>query len=222
MRGADPPTVRVRAALVEVERAVDATIAHNAEDLLTRARSGDLRAFAALVEQTQERAVRVAYGLVGSWEDARDLSQDAYVKAYEHLDRFDGRSGFYTWYYRILTNTCRDHLRRRRLVSFLPLVHRKSPDGPEETHEIEDRAGSSDPVRAAQGRETLRGLRAAVERLPERQRAVFVLRYLEEMALEEIAGTLELSIGTVKAHLWQATRKVRELLQRNGIVTEGD
>lgn len=201
---------------------MDATSVDTAEDLVTRARRGDLRAFAALVEQTQERAVRVAYGLVGSWEDARDLSQDAYVKAYERLDRFDGRSGFYTWYYRILTNTCRDHLRRKRLVSFLPLVHRKSPDGPEETYDIEDRSGAADPARAVDGREALRGLREAVQRLPERQREVFVLRYQDEMALEEIAVALEVSIGTVKAHLWQATRKVREILQRNGIVTEGD
>lgn len=199
---------------------MDATSVDKAEDLAVRARRGDLRAFAVLVEQTQERAVRVAYGMVGRWEDARDLSQDAYVKAYERLGQFDGRSGFYTWYYRILTNTCRDYLRRERLISFLPLIHRRSPDGPEQTHDLEDRSGSADPACSAQGRETLRGLREAVGHLPERQRAVFVLRYLEEMALAEIAASLELSVGTVKAHLWQATRKVREILRRGGIVME--
>lgn len=201
---------------------MDATSVSPAEDLVTRARGGDLRAFAALVESTHERAVRVAYGLVGNWEDARELSQDAYVKAYERLGQFDGRSGFYTWYYRILTNTCRDHLRRRRLVQWLPLARRKDPEEAEETVDVEDRSAGADPSGKASDRETLNALHRALVKLSGRQREVFVLRYQDDRSLAEIAGTLGLSTGAVKAHLWQATQKVRLALRQDGIVAEGD
>ena len=177
--------------------------------LVESARRGDLKAFSALVEACQERAVRAAYSWVGNYEDARDLAQEAFVKAYENLARFKGESRFYTWFYRILSNGCTDHLRKkkvRRAISFW------SADESHEDAEEKIPDASHNAKEELLNRELGEEIYRAMEGLPARQKSVFMLRYLDGMSLEEIASSLRLSTGAVKAHLWQAARKMKDFL----------
>ena len=180
-------------------------------DYLAQARSGNTQAFSGLVELYQERAVHIAYSFMGNMEDARDVAQEAFVKAYYQLGSFQEQSRFYTWLYRIIVNTCKDFLRKKKLrnhLSFWPgnddgemVIAWDAPD--------KSKTAGEEMVNREIGVE----LKKAMEQLPFQQKSVFTLRYLEGMKLEEIAQTLDLSVGAVKAHLWQATTKMKSQLK---------
>ncbi len=179
--------------------------------LVRQAQAGEAAAYARLVERYQERAVRLAFTLVHHWEDARDLSQEAFVKAFRQLGSFRSEAAFSTWFYRIVVNTCRDFQRRARLRRWLSLA-RPATDDDEELSIFD--APSHEPlpdVRAAD-QELGIALTQAIDQLPPRQRAAFILKHLEGMSIEEVAQVLQCAPGTVKAHLFHATGKLQRWL----------
>lgn len=176
--------------------------------LVERAREGDVGAFSSLVVLYQERAIRLAWSWVGNLEDARDLAQDAFVKAYENLSDFRGQSRFFTWFYRILANRCKDFLRKKRLRRYVPFLFADEEGGAPEP--ADDGPGAGEALLSAElGGE----IKKALERLPARQREAFALRYLEGLSVLEVAEALGVSEGAAKAHLWQAGQKMREWLK---------
>ncbi len=184
----------------------------NETNLVERAKHRDTAAFSALVKRYQERMLRVAYSFLGNREDARDIAQEAFVKAYESLPGFRGGSLFSTWLHRILVNLCKDYLRKKSVRQNLFFVPRESEE--EEETRREDR-GPSPPVGALDsvlGQEVGAAIREALETLPLQQRSAFTLRYLDGMSLAEIADTLGVSEGAVKAHVWQAAQKMQKKL----------
>lgn len=180
--------------------------------LAARAREGDVQAFGALVELYQERSIRLAYSLLGNWEDSRDAAQEAFVKAYQALRSFKSESLFSTWFYRILVNHCHDFQRRRKVRSHLA----QSVSGltGEDEVSLENRIPNAapDPLSRTLDRELEARIREDLKALPERQRAVFSLRYFDGMTLHEIAQTLMITDGAVKANLWQAGEKMKSRL----------
>lgn len=181
------------------------------QKLIEEARRGDVDSFSALVELHQERAIRAAWSVVGNLEDARDLAQDAFVKAYENLGRFDGRSAFYTWLYKILLNGCRDFLRRQKVRRTFSFWTGKGEDG--EDVEFDPPSTAPGSREEADSRALGAATSEALGRLPDRQREVFVLRYLDGMDLKQIAEATGTSVGAVKANLWHAAQKMREALK---------
>jgi RNA polymerase sigma-70 factor (ECF subfamily) len=183
----------------------------NEPALIQQAREGDLRSFSALVELYQERAVRVAYSFLGNYEDARDAAQEAFVKAHEKLAHFEGTSRFYTWFYRILANHCKDLLRKKKVRRWISLGLVKNED---EEHDpvAEVVSGARGADEALLDAELGSQISRAIDKLPFQQRHAFILRYLEGLSLEEIAENMELSVGAVKAHLWHAAEKMRKQL----------
>jgi RNA polymerase sigma-70 factor, ECF subfamily len=182
------------------------------KELIEKARRGDTDSFSALVESHQQRAIHAARSLVGNLEDARDLTQEAFVKAFRNLEGFKSESRFYTWFYRILMNTCKDFLRKknlRRAFSFWGPAPAEEETDP--LASVPDR--SPNAASAMASRELGSALDAALEKLPFRQKSVFALRYLEGMSLDEIAESLGLTTGAVKAHLWQAGQKMKIFLK---------
>lgn len=184
----------------------------NESSLVLRAQGGDLKSFSALVEIYQERAVSVAYSFLGNFEDARDLAQEAFIKAHEKISTFKAESRFYTWFYRILANLCKDFLRKkkvRRAISFFT-------GGREEEDREDAFARVPSPGKNAGAilvnEELGEKILKAMDGLPFQQKSVFALRYLEELSLSEIAESLKLSEGAVKAHLWQAGQKMKKSL----------
>ncbi len=178
--------------------------------LIEAARGGDVSSFSALVRLYAARAVRVATSLTGNREDGEDLVQEAFVKAYQNLSAFRGTSKFYTWFYRILANTCHDHLRRKKMRGFVAFwqAGEREPEAVVETVP----SGAPDAARLLLDGELEEKLHTALAELPFRQRSVFALRYLDGLTMAEIAASLDLSEGAVKAHLWQAMQKMKKYL----------
>ena len=182
--------------------------------LVRRARSGDQRAFGLLVERYQKKVYAVALGMVKDSEEALDVSQEAFVKVHRYLDRFKGDSSFYTWLYRITTNTCIDVLRRRGSASGESVEY----DDTVQLDLAEANLGAlgsqldSTPVRSALRRELGEKLEEALAQLPEKHRAILLLRELEGMSYEDLARTLEIPKGTVMSRLFHARTKVQKLL----------
>lgn len=165
------------------------------EALVQRCRDGDTEAFEQLVARYQRALFNVALRMLGSYEDARDATQNAFVKAYRHLDTFDPRQRFFSWIYRILRNECLNALRSRRPSE--PV----SDDWPAET--------GPDTIELAQRRSAVQ---AALLSLTTEYREVLVLRHFTELSYEEIAGVLGLPVKTVKSRLYSARQRLGELL----------
>ncbi len=182
--------------------------------LVRRARSGDQRAFGLLVERYQKKVYAVALGMVKDAEEAMDVSQEAFVKVHRYLDRFKGDSSFYTWLYRITTNTCIDVLRRRGVNSSDSVEY----DDTVELDLAEANLGllssqlDASPSRTLLRRELGEKLEEALAQLPEKHRAILLLRELEGMSYEDLSRTLEIPKGTVMSRLFHARAKVQRLL----------
>jgi len=189
--------------------------------LLSRARSGDRDAYRALVERYQRRVYNLAFSLVKSKEDAADIAQDAFVKAYQSLDRFKGEASFYTWLYRITNNLAIDLLRRRHPGESLD-ADPTSQDDPGEMQAgvgvLGTRLGTN-PQRSALRRELAEKMEEALGQIPEKHRAILLLREVEGLSYEEIAESLEIPKGTVMSRLFHARSKMQEIL---AVYLEGD
>lgn len=178
------------------------------EELVASARRGDRRAFDELVNRHKHRAYHIAFDFTRDGEDAKDLSQEAFLKAFANLRNFDGRSSFYTWFYRILVNLCLDYKRR----------HKRAPA--EEFDESaagridpsHDLARPRSPEQEIFARQISVKVGAALEALPARQRAAFVLKNHQGLSIKEIAELLDTAEGTVKVHLHRAVRALRQQL----------
>lgn len=187
--------------------------------IIVKARAGDVSAFCSLVRLHEEKAVRMAYSFTHHWEDARDIAQEAFVKAHENLPKFRGESRFSTWMYRIIANLCKDSFRKKKVRERINAAVGRpgDEDGPDPMERIASNA--PDALDETMNRELEQTIHASIETLPQQQKNVFRLRYLQGLSLEEIAGLLELSTGAVKAHLWQASQKMQKLLA--GYLAEG-
>lgn len=180
-------------------------------NLVMRARGGDPESFRILVERHQRAAFVLAARILRSPEDAEDAAQEAFVRAWRALPAFRGDSGFATWLLRIVTRCAFDHLARTR--------RRKGREMPldEKMEEAIPDSGAVVPP----GRAELRLLRL-VDTLPDMQRAVVALYYLQEHSVEEVARTLEIPVGTVKTHLHRARAALRGAWMREAAVEERD
>lgn len=178
------------------------------EELVSSARQGDRRAFEELVERHKQKAYHIAFDFTRDREDAKDLSQEAFLKAFTNLKNFDGRSSFYTWFYRILVNLCLDYKRRRK---------RAPADQFDETVESEMEPSHQPEIPRSPDQQVLArqiSLRvgAALEELPAKQRTAFVLKNHQGLSIKEIAELMETAEGTVKVHLHRAVTALRQRL----------
>jgi RNA polymerase sigma-70 factor (ECF subfamily) len=176
------------------------------EVLVGLARKGDRSAFEELVERYKQKTYHIAFGFARDREEAKDLSQDAFLKAFMNLGNFDGRSTFYTWFYRILVNVCLDHKRRRSRRSdeeFNEAVENQlDPSHPT--------ASSATPDAHAMARQLSRKVGVALQALPPKQRTAFILKNHQGLSIKEIAEVMETAEGTVKVHLHRAVTALRE------------
>ena len=178
------------------------------EELVRLAQGGDEQAFAELVERHKQKAFHIAFDFCRDREEAKDLSQDAFLKAFVNLKNFDGRSSFYTWFYRILVNLCLDYKRR---------LKRSPTDSFDETLEpqIERSHEPTQPRSPDQqvfARQMSRRVDAALQALPAKQRTAFILKNHEGLSIREIAELMQTAEGTVKVHLHRAVTALRHSL----------
>ena len=180
--------------------------------LITRARAGDTGAFSQLISRYEGKIFRLAMNITQNREDAEDVLQEAFIKAYQHLDQFQGNSRFYTWAVRIAVNQALMKLRKRRSDRTVSLD--EQIDTGEDTMVREIAAWDPDPEEQF-SREELHGiLTEAIDGLEPIYRTVFNLRDVDGLSTEETAEALELSIPAVKSRLLRARLQLRDKLTR--------
>lgn len=183
--------------------------------LVHRSREGDHDAFRILVERYQRRIYAVALGMMKDPEEARDVSQEAFIKVHRYLDKFKGDSSFYTWLYRITSNVAIDRLRSRKGEGV-------SLDERLEKGEVElevsqpgflsTRLGTN-PQKSSLRRELAEKMAEALQQLGPRHREILLLREVEGMSYEELAEVLDIPKGTVMSRLFHARAKMQKLLE---------
>jgi len=185
--------------------------------LIERAQQGDRSAFELLVERYDRQVVRLALNVLGSAEDAQDVYQEAFLKIYRNLHRFRFECAFYTWVYRIVTNVCLDHLRRRRShPEEQPPVLRDASEVGRDGDFFDHQQGNGtypDPERQVLGHELGQKVEAALQSLSPRERMVFEMRHYQGMRLRSIGEALGTTEATIKNSLFRATRKLRTQLE---------
>lgn len=184
--------------------------------LVVQAQGGNRAAFEELVRRFDRDVLRLALNLMKRPEDARDVYQEAFLKVYRNLHRFRFECSFYTWLYRIVTNVCLDHLRRRqaRPEDQAPELGGKHPEeGVRDffEHQREHRP-TLDPERRYFGKEIQARIALAMERLSPRERIVFEMKHYQGLKLRAIGDALGTTEETVKNSLFRATRKLRSEL----------
>lgn len=186
--------------------------------LIERAQGGDRDAFEELVHRYDRDVLRIALNILRKPDDARDVYQEAFLKIYRNLPRFRFECSFYTWAYRIVTNVCLDHLRRRssRPEDQAP-EYASNLNGDPAPGDFFDRQqaaeASSDPERRMQGIEISRRISSALELLTPRERMVFEMKHYQGLKLRAIGDALGTTEETVKNSLFRATRKLRAQLE---------
>ena len=182
-------------------------------ELIRAAQQGDALAFEELVHQYDRAVLRVAIHLTGSAEDGQDLYQEAFLRAYLKLPSFRFECSFYTWIYRIVTNLCLDHLRRKRL-RYRYSTALFSPDG--EQHDVSDHVSDkrplANPEHSFKARVLHEQLIRALAMLSSRERMVFELKHYHGMRLKTVAGILNTTEKIAKNTLFRATHKLRSQL----------
>ncbi len=184
-------------------------------ELLRKCKGGDARFYEPLVRAYERPGLRLALGMLGNGEDAWDALQNAFVKAFNSLDRFDLRRPFGPWFFQILRNQCRDMLRSRQARFKVETLDEDLERRPAE------RDANSDPERYRQRSAAKEILWQGLERIGPEHREILVLKELEGLRYGEIATVLEIPEGTVASRLFHARRALKEALEELGVGYDG-
>ena len=184
------------------------------ELLIRRAQRGDADAFEQLLLEHQKNVYNLCYRMAGNPDDAMDLSQETFLRAWRCLDQYQFASAFSTWLYRLCSNICIDFLRKRRRQQTVPLTF-EDADGEEQTYAVPD--AQPLPEEQVELKLTRETLAAAMAQLLPEHRAVLQLRVVNEMSYEQIADVLDIQIGTVKSRLSRARNQLKKILERGNL-----
>ncbi|WP_130615108.1 RNA polymerase sigma factor SigW [Cohnella abietis] len=178
--------------------------------LVRLALRGDQRSFAEIVEMYKDKLYHLAYRMTGNRQEAEDVVQEAFLRVYKNLDRYDENQKFSTWIYRITTNLCIDRLRKRKAIYSL--------DAESSDHEgldgyamlpSDDRTPETEMLQS----ETQKIIHEAIATLPVKYKSVMILRYLQDLSLQEISEVLELPVTTVKTRVHRGREFLRKKLE---------
>ena len=177
-------------------------------DLVAAAKRGEEKAFETLLKKYRKSVYYMLLKMVKNADDAEDLTQEAFAKAFNSIEKFDSKFAFSTWLFRIATNNCIDFIRKKRVQTVSIDQPVEGDDGSSMRFDVRD--DDLDPNDAMLKQQRKRYLGMAIERLPEKYRELVDLRYFKELSYEEVANELQIPLGTVKAQLFRA----RELLNQ--------
>jgi RNA polymerase sigma-70 factor (ECF subfamily) len=182
----------------------------NEQLLLERSKTGDIAAFEMLIEAYQKKIFNLAYRMIGNYDDAGDLAQEAMIRIFKSISNFKEQSSLSTWIYRITTNVCLDEIRKkknRKVLSLDEEIH--ADDG-----DMQRQIMSDDPLpdELMEKKELQQIIISAIESLPEDQRLVIMLRDIQELSYDEIARVLDCPAGTVKSRINRARFALKNVL----------
>jgi RNA polymerase sigma-70 factor, ECF subfamily len=185
----------------------------NDAELIRAAQNGDRAAFEQLVRQYDQAVLRLALQLTGKEQDARDIYQDAFLKAYRNLGNFRFECSFYTWIYRIVTNLCLDHLRRKQVrKEDAPVAYDEHGQEYSIIDQVSDDRPGASPERDLMRRELGARIAKALTKLTPRERMVFEMKHYQGLKLRTIGEALNTTEETAKNTLFRATQKLRAAL----------
>ncbi len=173
------------------------------EKLILLCQKGKIRAFETLVNKYKRNAYFIALGLVGNSDDAYDLSQEAFVRVYKSINRYNGTSRFFPWFYTILTNLCKTHLKRRD-------IRRKYLNNEIVKEKLSE---SSDPQGNLERDALKEKLLEEIEKLPYKFKEIIVLKHFRGFSYKEISEALEIPVGSVMSRLYYARKQLKENLK---------
>ena len=204
--------VQERSSKIVADHDPSDTVEPDDRTLVKRCQAGDSSAFDELVTRYRTKVFTMVYGMVQNEQDAWDLAQEGFLKAWRSIHRFKGQSSFYTWLYRIMTNVTIDSLRRKGIHGEAEFDDRISPDSVEPGSRT---TPSSVPLphKKVEHKEIRQRIDEAIAKLSAEHRAVIVMKEIEDLQYSEIAEILECSIGTVMSRLFYARKKLQSLLR---------
>lgn len=170
-------------------------------------RTGRREAFEPIVNRYKNDAYRIALGLVGSHDDAMELTQEAFYRAFRHLGLLRRETPFFPWFYQILRNLCFTHLRRSKLRHTEPLPDSEGRDSPAHSPDFS-------PDVLIEQTETKQAVWKAIGQLPDKHREIIILRHFQNLTYEQIAQHLFCNTGTVMSRLYHARKRLREILEQ--------
>jgi RNA polymerase sigma-70 factor (ECF subfamily) len=177
-------------------------------DLVSSFKNGDTSAFGEIVVKYQDRIYNLCRHMLGNAHDAEDAAQDVFLKAYQALPKFEPNASLYTWLYRIATNTCIDYKRK-------PVFESLFGDSGEGERLVHDRPSDApSPEKLYQAKEIDKALQSCLGKLSPKLQAIIVLKEVEELSYEEIAGTLDISMGTVKSRIARAREDLQKCMKK--------
>lgn len=182
------------------------------EALIREAQMGSIVAFESLVRQYDQQVMQLAFSLVNDTEDAQDIYQEVFVRVFRNLKRFQFRSQFSTWLYRVVVNYCINFNKKKQRAKFYSL-NGENENG-EASWSVMLKGTEISPEDSLLNRELSAKIENAIAQLSPKQKTVFVLRHYQGLKLQEIAKILKCSEGTVKSYLFRATQKMQSLLKR--------
>jgi len=180
--------------------------------LVHKAQQGNKKAFGKLVKKYRNKVLYLAYDLVGNYDDAQDIAQNAFLKALNGIRSFQGKSAFSTWLYRIVVNLAIDFKRsktRKKQISIETSITENSEISIENI--LEDK--HIPPDRIVELKDFNVHAKKAIDKLPNNQRVAFILRHYHDLSMKEIAAVLECEPGTVRSHLFRAINRLRDELK---------
>jgi len=178
------------------------------EEIVALCQQGQGEVFEILVRRYMEKAFRIAFDFTHNTEEAKDLSQDAFLRAFTRIKQFDGRSSFYTWFYRLVVNICLDHTRRKGRV----IWERLEKEGESGTEPVELVDTSALPDEEAIAGEAKRRADLTLEAMPNKQRTAFLLRNHQGLSIPDVARVMKTTEGTVRVYLHRAVAALRQSL----------
>lgn len=179
--------------------------------LIKEAKSGSVEAFEELIKQCQKKVFNIAYKMTGNYDDANELAQEAFIRAYKSINKFKGDSLFSTWIYRITTNVCLDELRKRKNQKVISLDEDIKYNDEEVKQQIKDE--SPGPEKILEKKEINGLIRECIESLPPDYKTVIILRDIEGFSYEEISKIVNCPEGTVKSRINRARKTLRDIFK---------
>lgn len=186
------------------------------QNLIQKACKGNRNAFMKIVDQNKKKIFYLAYDLTGSWQDAEDLSQEVFLKAYRSIHTFQGHSSISTWLYRITFNTAIDIKRKKSYQ--MEKEHAPFEEQPTATPIFFDGNSKNTPESQIENQQLLNQIEMALQSLSPRERTVFIMRQYQGMSGREVGDLLDISEGTVKSLLFRAIKKLKKNLNSYGIL----
>lgn len=182
--------------------------------IIKKAQTGDDSSFETLIELYQDRAYAIAYSIMGNSHDSYDMVQDSFIKVYKHLHKFNFKSSFNTWLFRIIKNTCIDEIRKKNRNKTISIDYTYANSDGEVTVQYEDDSKSIEDIVEEKERASL--LKECLEKLSVEHRTVIVLYDIKGYDYQEISDLLEVSLGTVKSRIFRARGKLAEIIRNSG------